>query len=445
MVYESTPHYKHCISPNNVAQKDATTLTNDTLSFNKIMQVTAFSVSLLALVACNDKQSETPTNTSDAGHTTNETPPAYDPSLPPLPIEETGHVETLPASYPESWILVDEANFFNMSAGKVIILDTAEKVDSKRIKGIIDKSFLGNLTQGKKRPEIYIIETFQERGTRGKKLDYLTIYNKETLKIVKEIPWPTDRLQALPERYSMSLSADEKFLYVSNFTPASSFTVVNLDTYEIVGTVDTPGCVLTFPSGERGVMSICSNGGLLSVVLDDEGKLASRHTVAPFFDSMETPIFEHPAIIDGIAYFPSFKGLMHEVDLRNDVAKYKGSWNLLSEDEQKANFRPGGLVLIDNDDQGNVYLIMQPNGHEGSHQHGGDRIWVYDAANKKRVATIDAPKGALSLGVTRGDNPVMAVTNGELAIEVYNTKTGEIIRTLTDLGTVTPLLINKAY
>ncbi len=370
---------------------------------------------------------------------------AVDSSLPPLPIEEIGHVKTLPATYPEDWIIVDEANFFNMSAGKLILLDSTETKHSKRIKGIIDKSYLGNFTLGKKRPEIYIIETFHERGTRGKKTDYLTIYNKETLKIVKEIPWPTDRLQALPERYSMALSGDEKFLYVSNFSPASSFTVVDLDTYTITDTIGTPGCILTYPSGNRGITSICSNGGLLSTVIDDQGKLKSRHTIEPFFDSMKTPIFERPAIVDGIAHFPSFTGVMHDVDLRNDVAKYLGSWSLLTDKEKATNYRPSGLAMIDADDQGLAYIIMQPNGHEGSHQHGGNQVWVFDVVAKKRVSMVNAPSGALSLGVTRGKTPKLIITNGELALDVIDPVSGKLIQTLSDFGNVTPLMVNKTY
>ena len=35
--------------------------------------------------------------------------------LPPLPIEETGRVATLPESYPETWVMIDEASFFSMN------------------------------------------------------------------------------------------------------------------------------------------------------------------------------------------------------------------------------------------------------------------------------------------------------------------------------------------
>ena len=134
-----------------------------------------------------------------------------DPSLPPLPIEATGTIEKLPASYPESWVLVDEAAFFNMFGGKVIVLDVAEQKPAQRIKGMMPKNLLGLLNQSKTRNEIYIMETFHARGGRGPREDVLTIYDKTTLAITHEIVWPVPkRLTALPERYAMSLSADEK-------------------------------------------------------------------------------------------------------------------------------------------------------------------------------------------------------------------------------------------
>ena len=93
----------------------------------------------------------------------------FDKSLPPMKLEPYGIVETLPSTYPESWVLVDESSFFNMFGGKVIVVDITEKEHSKRIKGMVDKSLLGNFTQSKKRGEYYIMETFHERGSRGPK------------------------------------------------------------------------------------------------------------------------------------------------------------------------------------------------------------------------------------------------------------------------------------
>ena len=365
--------------------------------------------------------------------------------LPPLPVEKTGNIEVLPSQFPESWMYIDESSFMSMFGGKMILLDVAETKHSERIKGTADKNLLGNFIQAKKRPEFYIMESFHARGARGPKTDVLTIYDKTTMATSKEIIWPDTRLQSLPRRHAMALTPDEKFLFVANFSPAASITVVDLDTKKITETIGTPGCVLTFTTGKRSVSSLCSNGGMLTTVVDKSGKLKSQHRIEPFFDTDKTPIFERPVIIDEIAYFPSFTGEVHVFDFSGEVAKYLEHWSLVTEEEKKKNWRPGGLVLNDVDEQGIMYQIMHADGYDGSQTHGGSQVWLFDMKAKKRLKVIDIPSWAVSIAVTRGKEPLMVVTNGELQLDIFNPRTGKLIQTIGDFGNVTPLLIHKAY
>lgn len=371
---------------------------------------------------------------------------APDPSLPPLPVEETGKVESLPSAYPESWILVDESYFFNMYGGKVIIMDAAEKAHAKRIKGLVSKNLIGSMAQSKTRGEFYVMETFHERGSRGALTDVLVIYDKSTLAIRKEIiRSESKRLTALPQRYAMSLSNDEKFLYVFNFSPAASVSVIDLETQEFVSEIGTPGCVLTYPASKRTIVSLCSNGGMLSTVIDDQGQLVSQKRLPPFFDTDKTPIFERPVIIDGIAYFTGFRGEVYEIDFRGEAAEYLSSWSMVTEEQKAENWRPSGLVLNDFDDKGLLYSIFQPQAQEGSQTQGGTQIWVFDVKARERVRVIDTPNWAISIAVTRGENPLLIVTNGELNLDVFNAQNGEHVQTLADFGNQTPLLVNKGY
>jgi len=368
-----------------------------------------------------------------------------DPSLPPLPIEKTGRIETLPATYPESWMFVDESSFTSMFGGKMIIIDINAPTTSKLIKGTADKNLLGNFANAKTRPEFYIVESFHERGSRGARTDVLVIYDKVTLSPIKEIVLTHTRLTSLPRRDAMTLSQDEKFLYIANFSPAASFTVVDLDTHEVVGNIATPGCVLPFPTGKRSVTSICSNATLLTTILDNSGNKKSQHRTDAFFDTDKTPIFERPSYIGRTAYFPSFTGEMHELDLSQEIVKYKGKWDLLSNEERIAGWRPGGMALSDSDEQGLLYIIMSAEGFDGSQTHGGNQVWVFDVKNKKRIATIDAPNWAVSIAVTRGKKPSLVVTNGEMNLDVINPRTGELVKTISDFGNITPLILIKAY
>ncbi|MDI9347482.1 MAG: amine dehydrogenase large subunit [Methylacidiphilales bacterium] len=368
-----------------------------------------------------------------------------DTSLPPLPNEALGNVTKLPKVFPSSWIYIDEVNFFNMFSGKVILLDAIEKKPANRIKGILDKNLIGSFVSAKNRKEVYIAEAFHERGARGKLTNILAIYDKQSLNLIKELVLPTKILTALPERYNMTLSLDEKFLFIANFTPAASFTVVNLDTKEVVGVIETPGCVLTYPTGIRNIASICSNGALLNTVINDKGLMVSQKRLKPFFDTDQTPVFEHIALINSVAYFPSFNGLIHMYDFAKNEPTYLGKWDLIPEKEKDKKWAPSGLGIIDQDEQGNFYIIMHENSAEGTQNHGGSQIWVFNAKTKKRINVIQTPDWAISLGVTRGPKPLLIVTNGKLSLDIFDPEAGKLIQTITDFGNVTPLFFHKAY
>ncbi|WP_426357474.1 amine dehydrogenase large subunit [Pseudocolwellia sp. HL-MZ19] len=171
----------------------------------------------------------------------------------------------------------------------------------------------------------------------------------------------------------------------------------------------------------------------------------SQHRVPQFFDTDKTPIFERPAIIDNIAYFPSFTGDLHVINLQNKIAKHEDMWSLLSTEERNAGWRPGGLSLMDSDEQGLIYIIMNPEGFDGSQTHGGTEVWVFDPIKKKRISKISVPNWAVSVALTRGKEPLLVVTNGEMALDIFNPRTGELIQNINGFGNITPLVIFKAY
>ncbi len=368
--------------------------------------------------------------------------PPVNKALPPLPIEPTGIVNTLPKEYPDTWFWAQDVAFGHMLDGKVALLDAAEDTLPKQYKGSFNMSLIGNLVESKTRNEIYATETFYSRGVRGKRTDVVTIWSKDTLEPLGEIVWPkNNRFMGLPERSALQLIDNEKLLLVFNLNPATSVTVIDIEKRKILNEIATPGCALIFPTGKRGFSSLCSNGGILSTQLTADGKVAKQERVKPFFSSDTSPIFEHAATIDGIAYFPDYMGLMHKVDLTGDSAKVIGSWSLVNEQEKAANWRPGGLGLIDSDSLGNIYVIMHPDGHDGSQQHGGSEIWVFNSKQQKRIARYPVQSWAISIGISRGKKPLLMLTNGDLLLEVYDALSGKFLRTI-NAGLETPLMLH---
>ena len=361
---------------------------------------------------------------------------------PPLPMEPIGIIETLPRDYPESWFLVHDAAFYHMSDGKVWVLDTAQDTVARQVQGSFNVSMIGSVKQSASRAEIYATETFQTRGTRGERTDVLTIWDQENLSPVAEVVLPQGkRFMGLPERDALLLLNEDRWLAIANFSPAASVTLVDLEERKIIGDIGTPGCVLTYPAGKRGFSSLCADGRFMSTELAEDGSVVAQVRTEPFFDSDDSPIFERPAIIGDMAYFPTFAGELIPVDVSGKVAKVGAAWHLVPEAERAEDWAPGGIGITAEDDLGRFYVLMHPEAQDGSHNGGGAEVWVYDPAKQARVARIPLQVWGLSLAVSRGSEPKLLVTNPvDMSLELYDALSGEFLKTITDLGQNTPLM-----
>lgn len=355
-------------------------------------------------------------------------------------IDTIGKTTTLPQHYPEHWVFAHDGAFMHMINGHYMVLDPAAETGPEQYKGMVDASFISSFSQSSSRNEFYVIETFYSRGSRGVRTDVVTIYDPKTLAPTGEIILPTDkfRMNSMPERYAGQIIKD-KFLLITNMTPATSVTVVDLDSRKVVSVIDTPGCVLTYPTGQSSFSSICASGALATYTLDDNGKLATSKHLDPFFDPVSQPVFEKPVIIDGMAYFIGFEGKMYPIDLREEQPKLVGeTWSLLSDADK--GWRPGGWQLNAADDNGRLYILMHPEGYNGSHKDGGSEMWIYDPKAQERVAKIPLKTWGVSLMATHGKQPYVLVTNAEMQVDVY--QNDKYVRTLAAFGQETPFIIH---
>ena len=88
----------------------------------------------MMLAGCGDGAgpvAETSTTTPDIA-------PAESPVFGQLQPEPTGVIETLPADYPNHWIIVQDASFFHMSDGKFIVVDAESDDFAGRVKGMFN-------------------------------------------------------------------------------------------------------------------------------------------------------------------------------------------------------------------------------------------------------------------------------------------------------------------
>ena len=357
--------------------------------------------------------------------------------------EPLGRVNELPATYPPHWIVVQDGSFFHMSDGKFMVIDADSDDPAGRFKGMFNGSFIAQFTQPRTKPEFYIVETFHSRGNRGERTDVLTIYDKRSLAPIGEVVIPAKRASGMPTKYHVQLIDDEKLAVVYNFTPATSVSVVDIESREFLSEVPIPGCALVYPMAGRAFASICGDGSLLRVQLDESGQQVSAERTASFFDVDDDPLMEKPAIIDGIAYFPSFLGNVTPVDLNGPMPVPAESWSLVGPGDE--GWRPGGIALAGSDAKGQLYVMMHPDGYDGSHKDPGVEVWVFDPQSKERVNRIELQLPAITMGLTMDDEPLLMTTNINLEVDIYDATDGRYLRTIGNFGQETAFLLHGTH
>jgi methylamine dehydrogenase heavy chain len=359
----------------------------------------------------------------------------------PLPDETIPSVSVLPEKWPKSWVLIHDLNFASILDGKLALVDTSSP--DRPLKGVVRAAQFANELVSPERGEIYTSETFYSRLTRGERTDAITIWDMRTLQPKGEILLPGGKRQlsvTYPNVFQFTNGG--KWALVANFTPAQSVTVVDLEGRKLLGEIDLPGCTQIYPSGERGFSSLCADGSVFSVTLDAQGKAAASHTVERFQDIDAQPLFGTPAMVGRTAWFVSYYGMVQGIDLSGAVAKpLRGAFSVGTADGGAPQWRPGGWQVIAADARGLLYVLMSPNGKEGSHKDGGTEIWVIDPVKQARLSRIPLRGQGLSIGVTREDKPQLIVARADGVVDVHDAATGAFVRTLGASVGANPIVI----
>ena len=352
------------------------------------------------------------------------------PAAAELPVDPIPNVLSLDPDYPDTWIYAHDTNFFSLLDGQVVLLDVA--AENRHYKGAIPAGQFASFLESTRRPELYVAETFYSRRTRGERTDTITIHDKATLDVIDEIVLPGGkRGQMVTHKHTLRfLDAEERHLAVYNFTPAESVTIVDVAARKVVSEIEIPGCAFIYPTGPMGFSSLCANGAMLTVQLDGSGAEASRTRIDPFFDIDADPLFAKAVHIGSVAYFPSFGGKLQPIDLAGPQPVIGEPWELVSEQEAAANYRPGGWQIATGRDDGHLYVLMHKDGKEGSHKNGGDEVWVFDVAKRQRVQIIKLAKWGVSIEVTGSATPYLAVLNADMDLDVYDANAGKLLRTI---------------
>jgi methylamine dehydrogenase heavy chain len=326
----------------------------------------------------------------------------------PLPEEEI-RVERL--TPPDgNRLYVTDFVFNHMVDGRIHVVDGK----AGRFLGQVVSGYGALTTVSPDGKSIYLATTYYPRLYRGQRSDVVEIHDAETLELKAEIDIPPKKAQAASYRSMLVPSSDGRFLYVQNATPATSVTVVDLQARKFVAEIPTPGCwsIQAWEKGSR-FSTICGDGTLLTVTLDDAGHMKSRERSARFFDPDKDPIYVHPETLGEDRYFVSYYGNVYKVGLSGDKPTFNTPWSLLDARDRKQAWRPGGMqVTTLHAATGTLFVNMHDKGAEGSHKNPSKEIWAYDVTAQKRVARIPSNE-AISLVASQGKEPLLYSLNVE--------------------------------
>ncbi len=358
---------------------------------------------------------------------------------PPLPADPLGVVASLPASSPH-WVWVNDFVFPHMPDGQALLVDG----DSGRFLGMLSTGFgFSRLVISKDGKTIFSPETYFSRGTRGTRTDVVTMYDPAYLAPVGEIGIPPKRSSNMPMMADSELTDDGRFLLIYNFTPAQSVTVVDTRSHTYIGEIETAGCALVYPTGARSFFSICADGSLLNVRLDDKGHASSRDRTGHLFDVAKDPVTEKAVRVGDTWQFVSYSGVIYPIQIAKDGGLTLGTkWPLLSAADQAQQWRPGGLQqLAVHAGLNRLYSIMHRGGPE-THKDPGKEVWVYDLAKHQRIQRIAMKNDSGAIQVTHDAQPLLFSAFIEsTTLDVYDATSGQWLRSVEHVGTTPTILV----
>ena len=340
----------------------------------------------------------------------------------PLPAETIPKVEILPPKYPQGWA------FLNYAGDRIELRNVG--ADSREVKGELQAHDSATLLVSDQRSELYVADTVWSRGNRGIRTDFITVYDKQTLNVLGEIVLPGAKRALITAMEGLSAFTDEqRMALIFNFTPASSVTIVDLVNRAVLSEVQIPGCSLVYPTGTRGFATLCASGTLLNVRLDAKGGVVGRSETKAFNPLDVDPLFTQSAAIGGIRYFPSLGGRLQPIDMKGEEAKVLPDWKLLTASDEAGHWRPSGWQLIASDGQKLLYVLMQPDAHEGTHKDPATEVWVFNPGTRVRVKRLRLVRPGSSIALTRGADASLLVQTAE-RLDVYDVRDGGLMRSM---------------
>src|ERR1700691_4223626 len=334
-------------------------------------------------------------------------------------------------------LFVLDTAFPAAEAAKTYILDGS----TGALQGMFNQAYWPNFAVSPDGTELYAVDTYWEKHTRGKRSDYIVVRDAQTLEIKEDIPLPAGRLLIVSKKYNFDVTPDGRYGLTYNLAPTTAVTVTDLKARRSVGSIGIPGCGLIFAQAPNRFSSLCADGSISTVTFDESAN-ASIKRAERIFDAKNDPAFEHSAWDkkDQMLYLITYQGEVVPVSLAAEQAAPRDQWSLTSVAERAARWRPGGWQVSHFHASHRPLYVLMHQGRPWTHKNSGSEMWEFDARNGRRLLRIRLREPAQSVAVSQDDDPLVYVIADSERIYAYRSATGKFLYRTDPLG-FTPQLL----
>ncbi len=275
------------------------------------------------------------------------------------------------------------------------------------------------------RREFYATNIYWSRGNYGDRTDVLIIHDFDNLSPVAEIEIP-QKSMILSFRNYIGMLSGGKHVASSNMTPAQSVSITDVVNRKFVSEISTPGCSLILPVENNDFITICGDGTLMLIDVDENGQEVNRRRGDKFFELQEDAVYDRPVPSnDGWLLF-THGGKAFDVT----ADSISDPWDLVTEEEREEGWWPGGgQIAALHKDLGLFYLIMHQ-GERYSHHEPGHEIWVFSTESKRKIGTIEFETPVENIMVTQEAQPLLIVGDVDGGTHVYDALTFRFERSI---------------
>jgi len=332
------------------------------------------------------------------------------------------------SSYPEKTGVVADVgtgpHLYAPGMGKINIIDPR----TLKYQGLIQTTayngvWWGQLGFSPRGDRVYTTTTYYSQDGRHDRRDVVKIWRMPALTPAGEIDIPPRQVMSGAARELMTVTADGRWLYLQNATPATSVTVVDLAAGKSTAEIPLPGCWGVYPvaSDAHRVAALCGDGGMALLTTNAAGSAADIARSGKLFDVDADPLFTACQADRDHLYFVSFNGNVYDIDVSGKTARLAAKFPLAEGVEgdwkpsgsQLLAFVPGARVL---------YVLMHEHARPGSQDDPASEVWAVDMRTHKVLSRTSLGK-ATGIAYADAGGPALFVADqglkGIVRYQVY--------------------------